>query len=205
MSAISHIQTIPFKKDGYDPFLNFLKAYSIVCVILAHTIPHKAFDYIQFMIWGDMQVPMFILIQTFHSYKSGKQPSFSIKKVWGRIMLPFLIVQIAIFILLLIFSSSSLETIIHDTWVSGGNGPGSYYVWVYLQIAFLLPLLYPLFNRFPRKFLFLVFIIACVLFDCLFSIICLPQPIYRLLSVRYVFLVYLGMIWVQMGGGCPKT
>ena len=195
------MQIIPFKKDGYDPFINFLKAYSIVCVVLAHSIPHKAFDYLQFMVWGDMQVPMFILIQTFHSYKSGKQPSFNVRKVWSRIMLPFLIVQIVILILLFFFSSSSLETIIHDTWVSGGNGPGSYYVWIYLQIAFILPLLYPLFNKLSRRALLMVFIIACVSFECLFSILCLPQPIYRLLSVRYLFLIYLGMTWVDMGGG----
>ena len=188
---------IYFKKEGYDPFIDFLKAYSIVCVLLAHAIPNQLFDYIQFMVWGGMQVPMFVLIQTFHAGKQGKV-SFRIKKLWKRIIIPFLIVQLVILVALLL-SSPSIELVIRKTITSGGNGPGSYFVWVYLQIALLLPLLWPLFVKLTRKQLLFFFVIIGLIFDCFFSLIHLSQDIYRLLATRYLFLIYLGMKWVTEG------
>ena len=43
----------------------------------------------------------------------------------------------------------------------------------------------------------MIFIVACISFDMICSTIHLPEWIYRLTAIRYVFLIYLGMIWVQ--------
>lgn len=190
------IQTINFKKEGHDSFIDFLKAYSIVCVLLAHAIPHKAFDYIQFMVWGGMQVPMFILIQVYHVFKQGNRPGINFRRLWKRIVLPFLMSQIIIFVLLLLQSPLSYKEIVLNTIASGGNGPGSYFIWIYLQIALLLPILWSVCRKYTRKQLITIFVGISVLFDILFSIINLPQPIYRLLATRYFFLIFLGLNWV---------
>lgn len=190
---------IYFKKEGYDPFIDFLKAYSIVCVLLAHAIPNQLFDYIQFMVWGGMQVPMFVLIQTFHACKQGNV-SFNLKKLWKRIIIPFFVVQLVVLVVLLLSSSSSsTEIVIRKTITAGGNGPGSYFVWIYIQIALILPILWPLFVKLTGKQLLFFFVVISLFFDCFFSLIHLSQNVYRLLATRYLFLIFLGAKWVTEG------
>lgn len=81
----------------------------------------------------------------------------------------------------------------------GGVGPGSYYPLVYLQIAIILTLLYPLFMRYTMKQLLLPFIIVCLGMDMTLTVIQCPEWIYRLTAIRYIFLIYLGMAWVKNG------
>lgn len=45
----------------------------------------------------------------------------------------------------------------------------------------------------------IVFLVICEGFEILFSVISIPNWIYRLLAVRYIFLIYLGWIWVKDG------
>lgn len=82
---------IVLNKVGYDPFIDFIKAYSIICVLIAHTFPflHET----GYPLYYGMAVPLFILIQAFHVFKK-ESYSFNIKKVIHRVLLPFLIIQI---------------------------------------------------------------------------------------------------------------
>ena len=82
---------------------------------------------------------------------------------------------------------------------SGGIGPGSYYPWIYIQIAVILPLIWTLFKRFTIRELLIPSIILCIGFDVVCSLLNIPDWLYRLLTVRYIFLIYLGMIWVKSG------
>lgn len=83
---MSHI--ISFNKKGYDPFIDFLKAYAILCVLFGHTFPHL--NEIGYGMWAGMQVPIFILIQSFHSLKK-ELTKLNIIKVAKRIFIPFAI------------------------------------------------------------------------------------------------------------------
>lgn len=84
-------RTITFNKSGYDPFIDFIKAYAILCVLMGHTFPYlKASGY---SIWYGMQVPLFVLVQVFHVLKKERY-SFSIKKILIRIVFPFLFIQL---------------------------------------------------------------------------------------------------------------
>lgn len=60
---------ITLQKEGYDPFIDYLKGVCIFLVVLAHCLPHT--EYILFPLWGDQAVPLFLLIQVFHAYKHG--------------------------------------------------------------------------------------------------------------------------------------
>lgn len=73
---LSGNKTISLNKDGYEPFIDFLKAYAILCVVVGHALPVALYDYTLFYIWGGMQVPMFVLVQTFHVYKKDVRPRF---------------------------------------------------------------------------------------------------------------------------------
>ena len=81
---------ITFNKVGYAPFLDFIKAYAILAVLLGHTFPFL--DETGYNLWYGMQVPLFILVQVFHVMKKTNY-KLNVRKMLQRILLPFLIIQ----------------------------------------------------------------------------------------------------------------
>lgn len=82
---------------------------------------------------------------------------------------------------------------------AGGYGPGSYYPWIYLQMTILIPLMRPICERMSKWNSLVVLILISVVLELVCSLIYLPDYVYRLLCIRYVFLVWLGWIWVKEG------
>lgn len=189
---------LSFNKTGYDPFIDFLKAFSIFSVILAHNLPTFLWDYCQFRLWAGMQVPMFILIQVFHAYKKEEKPTIKWTSLLKRIVIPFVLIQTVIFLFRLL-STSSFRNVLVSSAIGGGYGPGSYYFWIYIQMAIILVLIWPLVKKLTLFQLTLVFLLFSVGCEVLFSIINLPNAVYRLLAVRYVFLIPLAYGWVKQG------
>lgn len=111
---------ITFNKSGYDPFIDFIKAYAIIMVVFTHCIPTSVYDYILGCIWIDVQVPLFLLIQVFHAYKNEKNPKINIKKMAKRIVLPFAIIQFVIFIILALFSKDNIYNLLNINILTGG-------------------------------------------------------------------------------------
>lgn len=109
-----------FNKEGYDPFIEFLKAYSIFLVVVAHCLPTVIYNYTLFCIWGDMQVPMFILVQVFHAYKKNNKPLINFKKLLKRIVIPFVLIQSFIVSILLITHPNAYREIFVET-INGGG------------------------------------------------------------------------------------
>ena len=187
-------KTVSFNKTGYDPFIDFIKAYAILCVLIGHTLPFT--DYWGYGLWAGMQVPLFVLVQVFHGFKKDI-PNVNIKKIFLRVILPYLLIQSIAFLYILHNAPSRIYSFIAE----GGVGPGSYYPWIFLQIAFLLPFVKKWIdqNQEYRTKVLITFLIICESFEILFSVIDLPDGIYRLLAVRYLFLLYLARIWVRDG------
>ena len=129
-------RVVTFNKVGYDPFIDFIKAYAIVCVLIGHTFP--GLDLMGYGLWAGMQVPLFILVQAFHAFKKEKL-QLNLKQVFFRIFFPFFIVEGIMFIILLVIYHYDLNSLIQTYVTGGGTGPGSYYPWIYLQIAIVLP------------------------------------------------------------------
>lgn len=187
-------KTVSFNKSGYDPFIDFIKAYAIVCVLIGHTLPYL--DYWGYGLWAGMQVPLFVLVQSFHSFKKDNH-SINLKKILLRVILPYLLVQSTVFLYIIFFDSTKFYYFL----LSGGAGPGSYYPWVYIQIALLLPIIKKWIdkNQNNKTKVLISFLIICESFEILFSIINLPDRLYRLFAIRYIFLLYFGWIWVREG------
>ena len=191
---------ITFNKSGYDPFIDFIKAYAIIMVVFTHCIPTSVYNYILGCLWIDVQVPLFLLIQVFHAYKNEKNPKINIKKMAKRIVLPFAIIQIVIFVILALLSEDDVCKLLNiSVLIRGGYGPGSYYFWVYIEFAFLLRWAFPYLERHNVKTLTIVFIIISMIIDIICSITNMPEQLYRLLALRYVFLILLGYLWVKQG------
>lgn len=191
-------RTITFNTNGYDGFIDFIKVYAILCVLLGHTCGFLL-DKVAYGVWAGMQVPLFILVQTFHSYKTSNV-RVNIGKVLKRVVLPFACVEMITFIMALcIRGTDNVKMLIDGFFRDGGFGPGSYYPWVYLQVALLLPVFGLLLKRCNKYVSMIVFLLICEGFEILFSFMGVPDNIYRLLAVRYIFLFYLGWIWVKEG------
>lgn len=150
-------------------------------------------------LWIDQAVPLFLLIQVFHAYKKDVVAYPKANKLWHRIIKPFVAVQLVFVVSILAKSylkdaDSVLQ--LEDMLVGGGCGPGSYYIWIYLQIAILCPWL----ARIVRKRYALgVFAGVSILLEVFCSWVEIPEALYRLLFFRYFFLIYLGYQWVKNG------
>ena len=190
-----------FSTIGIDHSLDFVKGFAIICVLLNHCVADDVRQRMLFHVWGLPAVPFFLLIQTFHAYKRGLgNESLNLHKLWTRVARPFLLVELLILLFL----------VVEDPWVPlaerlkffayhGGAGTGAYYPWVYMQFAVILPLLKPLLRRVHGVRLALVFVAVSVGAEVLCCMANVPEWVYWLLCVRYVFLIYLGYILVVEG------
>lgn len=143
-----------------DTFIDFLKGICIIWVILTHNLPTQVMEWSGFILWGSMAVPLFLMLQAYHVmckynilHDSGMIVKFScffsVSKIWNRILRPFIVITLTTAIIL-ICTGHSPKTVLMDCIRSGGIGPGSYYIWVYLQFALLCPVILLLFNMLNR-------------------------------------------------------
>lgn len=190
-----------FSKEGQDLSLNFVKGICILLVLIHHTTGDAFHQDSWFFVWGYPAVPLFLLIQVFHSYKKGYgNIRLNLRKIMERAVLPFLVVELLIFAC---FFALNPTVSVHDKLIGslywGGRGPGSYYPWLFFQFAILLPLLKPIFRRLSAKGIGVLFLLVSVGSELFCSLINLPPWLYRLLLFRYVFLIYLGYLLVEKG------
>lgn len=192
---------IEFSKIGHDLSLDFVKGLCILLVLLHHTTDEAFHEGSLFYIWGYPAVPLFLLIQVFHTYKYGYESrQWNLLKIWKRAVLPFLIVEVIITAFYLMERPYlSWRQCLTNVIYWGGAGPGSYYPWIYIQFALLLPLLRPLFRHVKTSWLAALFLALSVGGEVLCSMVSLPGWIYRLLFIRYIFLIYLGYLLVEQG------
>lgn len=200
-------EIVVLKKDGYDPFIDFLKGVCIVFVIINHCFPPKIDHYTLFAVWGKSAVPLFLMIQVFHAYKNGLfGVNFNLNKIFKRVIFPFVFVEFGLILY------GSLSHIInyppHTQTLSdyllrilkcGGKGSGAYYPWIYVQFAIILPLFVSIIKKWNLLGLALFFIALSQAIEFICSITNIPEWIYRLLCIRYIFIIYLGYVLATKG------
>jgi len=111
-----------------------------------------------------------------------------------RLLAPFtllFIIQLAILCVINIKEITLRNIVI--SYISGGYGPGGYFIPVILQGVLVLPILYLWAIRNPKYFLLSTFLISLVL-EYLMIITFIPEWAYRLLYVRYLFAGALGVL-----------
>lgn len=155
---------------------------------------------ILFPYWGDTAVPIFIIIQAFHYYKKGfdiRMPN--VLRLWKSIILPFIITLILMFIAQFFFYYDKTDGIFSPNLYWNKRGPGSYYIFIYVELAFILPLFAPILKKISAKWIFIFFIILSQLVEIVASVTRCPDNIYRNLFVRYTFLIYIGYLIATKG------
>lgn len=184
-----------FNKVGHDLFIDFVKAYCILVVVFCH-----GFLYLKevgYSIWG-VQIPLFLLIQVFHCYKRPPKP-VNWKSIIKRILLPFLVIEFFILCIQFFTGNSGYRSLFFNILCRGGYGPGSYYPWIFIQMAILIPIMRSICDRLGKckSLCFFLVISECIEIIC--SLISLPDNVYRLLCLRYIMLIWFGWIWAKEG------
>lgn len=194
------MERIEFKKEGYDPQIDFIKGLCILFVVWTHCMNRGELSNILFPYWGDTAVPIFIIIQVFHNYKKGvsvRMPSLS--KLWKRIIQPYIMMVALMFIAQFFMYYNMTDGIFSPTLYWEKRGPGSYYIFIYLEMALVIPLFAPLFRRLSIKWLLAIFIILSQLVEIVCSLTHCPDNIYRIIFPRYIFLIFIGYLLATKG------
>lgn len=185
----------------HDEFIDVLKGFAILFVIINHCLPCFVKSVLLFNLWGGVAVPLFLLLQSYHYFKRGlnNTPPVKFGKIFRRIVLPFLIAQF----ILIVFDSLVLGNFLSSVsqWaINFGLGPGEYYPWIYLQFVVLLPVFAALFRKCGTRMSLVFSILIAVGLELCMSSLHPDEHLYKFLSARYLFLIYLGYVWAQQGG-----
>lgn len=194
------MDAVTLNKNGYDPFIDFIKGFCILSVVLTHSLPVWLQQHTLFSLWGGMAVPLFLMIQVFHAYKSGLDSSKKIlsTKILKRIIIPFLVALLVIGAFRVLKGGMPLDVVALD-FLKGGGGPGSYYPWIYVQFAVCLTLIRPVLRLLNFKQILLLFVILSILLEVACSVFDIHPKLYRVTIFRYVFLIALGLDWIYNG------
>lgn len=177
------------------PYLDFIKGFAILAVILLHCLPNEQVGAIAHI---GQAVPLFLLVTSvlsFHKLESTPMRDYygfpSLRKMFRRVFRPFLLMTL---LQILIYRVLKGEVDWHTLFTQGGYGPGSYYPWIYLQCWLVLPLIAIVVRRFSWKITLPAFVVACILSEIATSLFVENSDAYRLSFYRYLFLLYLGCI-----------
>lgn len=133
--------------------VDFIKGLAAISVIFLHTLPLSALkgSFAVFHIW--QAVPVFLFISFYLGFRNLEKKEHvlkdyyskeRIKKIFLKIWLPLLVLAAleAVFFLVIGNKERAIGSLLcYD------NGPGSYYVWCYMQIWLLMPVIYLLLKR----------------------------------------------------------
>lgn len=194
------MERIKFNRTGYDSQIDYIKGLCILFVIWTHCISRGELSKILFPYWGDTAVPIFLIIQVFHYFKKGVNYRIpNIIKLWKRILQPFIIMIALMFLAQFLIFYNETDGAFTPSLYWNKRGPGSYYIFIYLEFALVIPLFVPLFKKVSVKWLFLIFVILSQLTELICCIKQCPDNIYRILFFRYLFLIFLGFLLATKG------
>ena len=140
-------------KQNHLDFIDFIKGFATISVILLHTLPHRVL-YDTFAVYHIWQaVPIFLFITFYLGFRNLEKKPFNfrdyytldrIKKIFLKLWLPLIILAFfeAIFFMFCGTNDKAMGSLL-----CYNNGPGSYYIWLYMQIWLLLPLIYILLKK----------------------------------------------------------
>ena len=188
-------------QDTHIDWIDGAKGVAILSVILLHSLP--CLREVGWMWHIGQAVPVFVFITAYLvSVRMESMRAYftfdRLAKMLKKVFVPFVIVLLAqVGCLAIAGSFPSIKCIIRD----GGIGPGSYYVWLYLQSWVLIPLIVWLVRKTPVWLSALIMILVSIGAEYSFvpiQDIKFVGEIYRLLPIRYLMVLYLGCIWPML-------
>lgn len=194
--------------NNRNHFIDVLKGLCIIFVVFTHAgWTHEQELKMFFPFWIDMAVPFFMLISGYVYTKSflkneinvldsAYNKKYFIKNVI-RYTIPYLVmylIEISVNLTRTIKNKESIKHFIKSSvflFLQGGNGPGSYYYPVMIQIVLLFPIIYILVKRYNFKGVLIVAFVTLFL-ETLKLPYSVNDSLYRLLLFRYLLLLAFG-------------
>lgn len=179
---------------------------AIISVILLHSLPSPVQDLIGGPFHILQAVPVFLILLGYNGVNSfSRQEVVSfwdcyklsiVKSRLGRIVWPFVVV----FIIELLLATFTKKEEISLTqmillFITGGLGPGSYFFPLMIQHIIIFPLMYNMAIKNLKMMMVLVFLVD-MSFEVYAYVSGMPNSYYRLLYIRYLFAVALG-VWLS--------
>lgn len=140
-------------RNNHLDHIDFIKGLAAISVILLHTLPINVLygSFAVYHIW--QAVPFFLFITFYLGFRNldKKEDVFRdyysksrTKKILLKLWFP-LIILAALEALLFIAFGNKVKAI--GSFLCYANGPGSYYIWIYMQIWLLIPLIYSMLRK----------------------------------------------------------
>ncbi|MEZ8788973.1 acyltransferase family protein [Vibrio splendidus] len=182
--------------------IDVIKTISIISVILLHSFSAEYLLEVGSPLHLSNAVPMFMLIAGLNSANSilNSQHEFTFYneyskrihlKIWKilKIFAVFFAVEFCIFVFLGYDPIEILKTLPY-----GGIGPGSYFIPVFIQHIILFPLVFYvcLKNKDNKPLTFIFFFFIAIIIEYVCVLLSISEELYRVLIVRYIFLIFLG-------------
>lgn len=185
-------------RNTHIDWVDGAKGVAILSVILLHSLP--CLREVGWMWHIGQAVPVFLFITAYLvSVRMKSIKAYFTFDRFGRMLkkvfVPFVLVLILqVGCLVLADKDLSLKCIIRD----GGIGPGSYYIWLYLQSWILLPFIVWLVRKVPVWASCLIMLAVSIVAEYAFVLIediKFVGDVYRLMPIRYLMIFYLGCVW----------
>ena len=174
------------------------KGVAIISVILLHSLP--CLYEIRSIFHIGQAVPVFLFITAYLTSIrfNGINMYFTRERIWKlikNVFIPFLVVLIIQLVCLAIDNRlPSFKAILK----SGGVGPGSYYVWLYMLTWVITPFIASMVRRVPMWVSMFIMLLIAIGAEYIFVFLQKIEHIdalYRLLPIRYLIVIYLGCLW----------
>lgn len=180
--------------------IDYLKAISILCVIILHTVSKDFLlsTYSQLHIWN--AVPIFIVLMAFTTYISLSKFEVNLKEYYNKHyflkrLKRLLIPAVPISLMLLLLSNFSNTGFVLDWKYLIGKmpigGKGDYFITLSLEYMLISPLLFYTFKK-HKKISLGISLILNLLFELICSFTNSDGYLYGASIFRYLFLIYLG-------------
>lgn len=186
--------------------IDLIKTFATLSVIVLHVLSAKQLLAIgaPFYIW--QAVPLFMMVNGINNstsylrnkrYKLGQlyDQNYVLTKL-KKLLIPYIIVFFIELVLIVITKQESNIKEVGFRFLTGGWGPGGYFVPIILQSVLITPLIFLIIKKFKRNGLIFMFILSLVL-EYLCMYFKLDNEIYRVLIIRYIFAIALGS-WMTM-------
>lgn len=186
--------------------LDYLKTFAIIMVIITHIFSYNEVAPLPviFPYLVEMAVPLFMIIsgyvntisftkKTAEELKAGNWIHYLCSRLCV-IYLPFTLLYFSEIILMDRIQKRTIG--LHEAiyvFLTGGWGPGSYYIPMLTQFIFCFPILYYLVKRDLLKSSILILGVQ-FLFEIGVGILQFPESWYRLLLIRYFVFIWFGII-----------
>lgn len=191
---------------------DYLKALAILFVILTHSsFPEEIKNLFVFPYLINSAVPIFIMISGYMYSKHYTNNGNKIVDVefignqFKNLLGPYLIIFSAELVIFRLTNSEKEIKEIIIMFISGGWGPGGYYVQILFQLIIIFPIIYFFIKRFGLTLSGIFFVGVQLLLEFIFQYNNLPSALYRLLILRYIVFIFLGVFLFENNKKVKKS